>query len=286
MLATSHNALELTQEDFVLLDSLALLGAEAKRIDWRDPDFPWQTADLIVLRSTWDYHLHLKEFLAWLDRVSINSEVINTPSLIRWNADKRYLLELESRNIPIVPTALCQLGVRVSEIVESRRWSSIVIKPAVAAGAYETLVFDLPESEAAAQSHLDRLAMMGSVLVQPYLDAITVEGETSLVYFEGDYYHAVRKTPGPGEFRVQSEFGGRYDVVDPRPDQLELADRILVNLPEIPVYARVDLVDIGGTPHLMELEIIEPELFFSIVPQGAVVFADILRERFREIVAT
>ena len=170
----------------------------------------------------------------------------------------------------------------MAHLAAEHGWPSLVIKPTVAAGAYETLVFDLETEAEKAQEHFDRLAAKGCVLVQPYLDAITVEGETSLVYFEGGFNHAVRKVPASGDFRVQIEFGGRYTVVEPTPAQLAVADRVVGLAPETPLYARIDLVDIEGQPHLMEAEMIEPELFFLFVPEAAVIYADLLRERLGE----
>lgn len=220
--------------------------------------------------------------MEWLDRVSARSTVWNSPALIRWNCDKRYLLELEAAGVPIVATHLATEELDVSAACLALGWESIVIKPSVAAGAYETLVFELPSHAGPAQSHYDRLRQKGPVLLQPYIDGITVEGETSLVYFDGIFSHAVKKQPKAGDFRVQIEFGGKYTVVQPTDAQTETADRIIAALPEVPLYARIDLVDVGGRPSLMELELIEPELFFLFVPEAAVELADMIRERISE----
>ena len=111
------------------------------------------------------------------------------------------------------------------------------------------------------------------------IDAITVEGETSVVCFEGEVHHAVTKRPAMGDFRVQIEFGGSYTVVEPTSDQVDVAHACMRALDEVPLYARVDMVAIGGQPHLMELELIEPELFMLWVPEAAVTFADAIREQ-------
>lgn len=282
VLATSKNALELSEEDFTLIDALTALGVTAKLVAWDDPDFEWMQASHVLIRTTWDYHLRLGEFMEWLDRVSARSTVWNSPALIRWNCDKRYLLELEAAGVPIVATHLATEELDVSAACLALGWESIVIKPSVAAGAYETLVFELPSHAGPAQSHYDRLRQKGPVLLQPYIDGITVEGETSLVYFDGIFSHAVKKQPKAGDFRVQIEFGGKYTVVQPTDAQTETADRIIAALPEVPLYARIDLVDVGGRPSLMELELIEPELFFLFVPEAAVELADMIRERISE----
>lgn len=274
--------MELSEEDLTLVDALGMLGVETKLVDWTDPSFNWIQASLVVVRTTWDYHLRLPEFLAWAERVDRATRLLNPLEVIRWNANKRYLRDLSVAGVPIVPTVFGTVGLDLASVAEDREWTSLVVKPAIAAGAYETLVFDLGGALEAAQSHFDRLASSGEVLVQPYLDAITVEGETSLVFFEGEFHHAVRKVPQSGDFRVQIEFGGKYTVVEPRPDQLDVATRAIEQAPELPLYARVDLVDIAGHPHVMELELIEPELFFLFVPEAALSFADLLAERAAE----
>lgn len=279
VLATSQNALELSEEDFTLVDALGVLGIEAKRVDWTDPDFHWAQASLVVVRTTWDYHLRVADFLAWAERVDVVTELFNPLSVLRWNANKRYLRDLSVADVPIVPTVFASAGADLSAIAEDREWETVVIKPAVAAGAYQTLVFDLERESEKAQAHLTRLTSSGEALVQPYLDAITVEGETSLVFFEGEFHHAVRKVPQVGDFRVQIEFGGKYSVVEPKAEQLDVASRAIAQAPELPLYARVDLVDAGGSPAVMELELIEPELFFLFVPEASLTFADLLRQR-------
>lgn len=282
VLATSKNALELSEEDYTVLDALAALGVPAKLVAWDDPTFDWIQASNVLIRTTWDYHLRLNEFLAWIDQVASRSTIWNSPSLVRWNSDKRYLLELESKGVPIVSTHLASDELDVAHAAQAMGWKSIVIKPSIAAGAYETLVFELPEAATAAQAHYDRLRAKVPVLIQPYIDGITVEGETSLVYFDGVFSHAVKKQPKAGDFRVQIEFGGKYTVVEPTEAQIETAEKIIEALPETPLYARIDLVDVEGTARLMELEMIEPELFFLFVPEAAVEFADLIRERISE----
>lgn len=282
VLATSKNALELSEEDFTLLDALAAMGVPAKLVAWDDENFDWILATTVLIRTTWDYHLHLPEFLAWLEKISTHATVWNSPALIRWNCDKQYLLELEAAGVPIVATHLAQEELDIVTAADGLGWDSVVIKPSVAAGAYETLVFELPEHATAAQNHYDRLRAQGPVLIQPYVDGITVEGETSLVYFDGLLSHAVKKQPKAGDFRVQIEFGGKYTVVEPNEKQIEVAERIMGALAETPLYARIDLVDVDGSPRLMELEMIEPELFFLFVPEAAVELADLIRERLSE----
>jgi glutathione synthase/RimK-type ligase-like ATP-grasp enzyme len=277
VLATSANAREMSTEDDALLDALTVLGVPAHLVNWDDPDYPWDRAGLVLIRTTWDYHVRLFEFLAWMER--LNVPIYNSRDLVRWNADKRYLRELQAAGVPILPTQFLSSPEDLEQL-ELKTGQSYVVKPAVAAGAYETLVF---EERDPLLEHAKKLLGRGTVLVQPYVDGITAEGETSLVFLDGTLHHAVRKTPKPGEFRVQHEFGGRYEVVSPRRDFAVIGDKCLAALTEVPLYARVDIVETAAGPALMELELIEPELFFLWVPEAAIHMADLLREKRDEL---
>lgn len=287
-LVTSQNARELSTEDDALLDALTVLGVPTKIVSWDDESYGWESSPLTILRTTWDYHRRLPEFQAWLDRVKDQTTLLNTPDLVRWNWDKRYLLELQSCGVPIVETLLID-SVEDVEKISSLKHSSLVIKPTIAAGAYDTLVHQVNVGDSSHQSwqapreHAERILKTSSVLVQPYIDAITKEGETSIVLFEGEIHHAVTKKPKQGDFRVQFEFGGQYTVVEPKPVYSEIALQCISALPEVPFYARVDIVEGPDGPCLMEMELIEPELFLLWVPQAALVFADAIRERLSEV---
>lgn len=278
-IVSSSNAREMSTEDDILVDAFMALGESAEIVQWDDSDAQWGRFRALVIRTTWDYHYRLAEFLAWLKAVEDLVPVFNPPDLVRWNSDKRYLAELSEMGVPVVETLLLNSPDELKEC-QDRGWPSMVIKPSVAAGAYDTLVHELSGDDAwvGPEQHVQRIVEGGRVaLAQPYIDGIVVEGETSLVFLDGEIRYAVRKVPAAGDFRVQSEFGGKYDVVEPRADQLAAARQCLASLPAEPIFARIDLVD-APTPKLMELEIIEPELFFPWAPQGALILADAVVE--------
>ncbi len=210
-LATSRDWPELTSDDRTLLRPLADRGITAEPAMWSDPDYPWQDCDAVVIRSCWDYHLRSEEFLRWIAWLEASGcSVWNPPAMIRWNADKSYLRSLENQGIPIVPTLWCEPGETPSLAVALRDqgWTNAVVKPRISATAHRTQLVEAKNAEAG-QSLFEELAAGPGVMVQEFMDSIVSEGEWSLIFFGGQFSHAVLKTAKPGDFRVQNDFGGK-----------------------------------------------------------------------------
>lgn len=237
---------------------------------WDDPAVDWASYEAVVIRSTWDYHRSLDRFLRWCDGVEAVTRLVNPASVARWNAHKRYLLDLVAAGVPVVPTELVARGSRepLSAVADRRGWDEVVIKPAVGAGAVDTTRHRADEP--AAERALAALTATGDVLVQPFLDEIQSGGETSVVVMDGRVTHAVTKVPATGDFRVQEQYGGRERAVEPTIAEVELA-RAAVAVAEDAgraAYARVDCVTVDGAPCVMELEVLEPALFLPLAPAG------------------
>lgn len=251
-----------------LLEALAAVGVEAQRTAW-DAAIDWASFDLVVLRTPWDYFDRFDEFAAWMQRASELTTVLNPPAMVSWNLHKRYLFDLEAAAVPIVPTRMVAHNAPFPYQRAALRRSDgeVVIKPAVGIGAFGAARLHVgpdDESTTPAFAHLEALAMLGDVLIQPMVPSVADRGEVSIVHLGGEYSHAVRKVPASGDFRVQDHHGGT--IVDHDPSDAELAvarDALMVATNEtglLPLYARVDLVDLAG-PVVMELELVEPELF-------------------------
>lgn len=256
-------------------DHLVQLGLEARglTVEARRWDLPgaWDAAALVVLRSTWDYAGRIEEFRAWLDRLdAAGVAVCNPTDLVRWNLHKSYLLDLERQGVPVVPTRLVERGSALSlaEVSADAGWGDVVVKPAVAATARLT-VHEAREGTAATARHFTELVAAEDVLVQPFVPAVVEEGEVSIVAIGGEPTHAVRKRAKPGDWRVQVNFGGTDERIALDDELLAVAARALGALDEPPAYARVDVARHAGRYHLMELELIEPELFFDHAPDAA-----------------
>jgi len=274
-LATSAKYSALTEDDRLLLNPLNERGLAAEPAVWNDRTFAWQSYDAVVLRSCWDYHLQPEEFLRWIASLeAAGVPIFNSAALIRWNANKIYLRDLEAQGTAIVPTLWSEPGstVELQEQLHELSWEKAVIKPRISATAYRTQLVTA-ENAASAQILFDELRSCVGVMVQKFMDSITTEGEWSLMFFGGQFSHAVLKMPGTGDFRVQNDFGGTSRIVDPPRPALETATRTVRSL-EPSVYARVDGVIESGQFLLMELELIEPALFLESHPAAPSRFAD------------
>lgn len=253
---------ELKGDDELLREALARRGCKARSVVWDEAGTDWGETDLCLVRSTWDYHDKYEEFLAWTRRAKAATSLHNPADLIAWNSDKRYLRELADAGVPTVPTLWVERGAEVdiaAELVE-RGWDEAVIKPVVDLGAKNLHRVQADKAQEALATVLSRQEAM----VQPFLPSLETEGELSLIYIEGKFSHAVRKHPAKGDFRVQSIWGGTVAAAKPEPQHVEVAERALAQLSEPPLYTRVDLVsDLNGTPALIELELIEPNLYLS-----------------------
>jgi glutathione synthase/RimK-type ligase-like ATP-grasp enzyme len=281
-LATAIAAFDADADLGPLQQAFARLDATAEILAWDDPTVSWARFDAVLLRSTWDYCERLPEFLAWCERVASVSRLVNRLEVVRWNCDKHYLLDLAARGVPTVPGAFLEPGAAF----ELPDHDTLVVKPAVGAGARDAARYDRSEREAAA-SHAQRLLAGGrSVLVQPYLAGVEQRGETDLVYIDGHASHAIRKGPllAPGGAASSALFAA--EAIRPRvasDAEYAVAARVLEALPfAVPAYARIDLVPGPDGPLLLELELVEPSLFFH-AGKGAAdrLAATVLRELAR-----
>jgi glutathione synthase/RimK-type ligase-like ATP-grasp enzyme len=258
-----------------MLDILRGRGIAATIAVWSDPNVDWSRAALCIIRSTWDYHTRHEEFMAWVDRVATSTMIQNDRALLRWSADKSYLLELQAFGTPAVPTAFVRHGElpKLAEISSAHGWRAVVIKPCRGAAAHEVLlVLDDPAAMARGQAHLDRLLRSGDVLVQPYLGSVVTRGERALVFFEGRYSHAVVKKPFDSVLAVS---GARSAVVEATAREIAIATKALAVAPGVPLYARVDLLH-GDDDRVFvsEVELVEPALYLRVHDPARIVFAD------------
>jgi glutathione synthase/RimK-type ligase-like ATP-grasp enzyme len=264
-LATSADHPELHEHDLPLVDALRAAGLDPVAEVWTDPSVAWSGYDAILLRSVWDYHIRYDEFTEWLNLVDkAGVPVFNDSGLVRWNGDKRYLVELRERGVAIVPSQVAA-GACLREVVAGLDGQEVVVKPTVGASARHT-VRGVAGSEELSRA-LDDLPD-AVYLVQPFVPEIVTDGEWSLMFVDGEFTHAVVKRPAAGDYRVQQEFGGVSTLTDPTPAVLESAKAALDAAGSSPVYTRVDGVVVNGRFLLMELELIEPYLFLPEYPEA------------------
>jgi glutathione synthase/RimK-type ligase-like ATP-grasp enzyme len=264
---------ELYPDDRLLRKALERRGARVRVAVWDDPAVDWSNSAITLFRSTWDYFEKPAAFMAFVDRVDPLTHLINSANTVRWNANKAYLLELRSRGIPCVPTALLEAGgaPALAELCRERGWHDVVIKPAISGASYLTRRFAAGASSEAIEHAGAMLERGRDVLVQPFLPQVEADGEYALIFIGTVFSHAARKLPFHG---IPHDGKDLEESIEVPPEYLALAHRIVGELPERPAYARVDFVPTCEGPLLMELELIEPSLFFYLNPDAADSLAD------------
>jgi len=263
--ATWSKRPELTADDGRAAEALRRDGHRVEPVPWDAPGAAWAAFDAVLVRSVWDYHLRPAEFLLWVDAVEgTGTRLLNPPAVLRWNHHKSYLRDLALRGVEIVPTVWLPQGreADLGAVLAARGWSEAVVKPAVSASAHETWrISGAPSPDD--RGRLQALLRRGEALLQPLLPEVRSPGEWSLVFFGGAFSHAMLKRPRAGDFRVQEELGGRAEPEAPPRHLVEQAARALAAAPAPCLYARVDGVERAGRLVLLELELIEPVLYFG-----------------------
>jgi len=277
-------------DDFVVYDQmlyepLAALGWEVEEVSWRNPNVNWNQYDVVVIRSPWDYQDDHQAFLEVLKEIEQSSALLeNSLETVKWNIDKTYLRDLASQGIEIVPTLWYDrfIDSLLPDFFSELESEEIVIKPTVSAGAEDTFRI-LKSQKDTFNRQLISTFRDRPFMVQPFMDNIITEGEFSVFYFGDTYSHTILKTPKEQDFRVQEEHGGRLQAVEPEPRLIQTANQIFKTMDPKPLYTRADYV---RTPEdtfaLMELELIEPSLYFNMDPESPERFARIFNQRMRE----
>ena len=272
-----------TVDDHLAVAPLARLGWSVDDVPWRRPNVDWEKYDAVVIRSTWDY---AKDPDAFLDVLTViarsGARLFNPLDLVTWNIRKTYLRDLASRGVSIVPTVWRERLGRgeLHDVIDEVGADEIVVKPVIGAsarGAFRVSKSASVEEVGVIEAwYADR-----ALLAQPFVRAISTEGEFSLFYFDGAFSHAIRKKPKPADYRVQEEHGGSNVAVRATPELLGSGARVLTSLDVTPLYARVDFVRANDATGywLMELELIEPSLYLRMDAEAPERFAVALHER-------
>ncbi len=266
------------ESDASLARALRARGCDVADASWNGPFEPF-TRGPVVIRSTWDYHQAPSRYLAWLERLDA-ARTFNAPSLIRWNVDKTYVLDLARRGAR-VPRALVADAEpsAIAGALEALGLRDAVIKPLIGASGFGVERVRRGE-EAGALERATAAKPMARVLVQEFLPEIA-DGELAGVFFDGVFSHALRRVPARGEFRINSQYGGRMEPATIGADVVAQMADVLARLPEPGLYARVDGVVQSGRFVVMEVEVNEPDLGLHLVPGSADRFADALLTRLR-----
>jgi hypothetical protein len=292
----------------ITLDALREVGIDSRPVAWDDVAFDWSSCDAVIVRSTWDYHRHIDEFLQWVSAVSQETRLENPAAVLRWNIDKRYLAELGEGGLPVIETLFVEpesilgreatVGLEVvpgsggtqtpnvswPEAVDAMAArGDVVVKPAVSAGSNDTQRHGRADS---ARAHVADLLERGRVvMVQPYIGRIDAESETGLVYIDGEFSHAFSKGPmlaapgnAVGDLYLEEKIGGRT----PTDAQRDLGDRVMAHLVQRwgrLLYARIDMLPTDDGPVIIEVELTEPSLYLHLDSAAPARFASAIAAR-------
>lgn len=274
-------------EGFVSDDERAVAPLEARgwsveSVSWRQL-CDWNRFDMVIIRTPWDYQNDPAGFLKVLEQIEASRALLqNDLALVKWNIRKTYLRDLQARGNRIVPTIWQEGGIspeRLKGFYAAFHTEEIIIKPLISANADHT--FRLRRQDIF--FHYDALQHIfadRAFMVQPFMENILAEGEYSLFYFAGEYSHAILKTPQRNDFRVQEEHGGMITAIKADEKLRRHGEAVMGSLGQIPLYARVDLVrDSGNDFAIMEVELIEPALYFRMDALAAERFAEAVNRR-------
>jgi hypothetical protein len=270
--------------------ALGDVGVDSVPVVWSDPSADWSSFDLIVASGAWDSIHHVDEFLAWVAaREQDGTPTVNSPATLRWNLDKRYLRVLEAAGVPIVPTNWVEPETGASAAIAADialPEGEVVVKPSISGGGHRTARYRPDEHEDALAHARDLVASGRTAMIQPYQASVDELGELGLVFLGGEFSHAVQKDPmirrgaGPLDSLIDNQVvraatasGGQIDVGR---RAVAAAEALLGPT----TYARVDIVEGGdGEQTLLELELLDPVLFFPEHPDAAATYAEVLSSR-------
>lgn len=262
-------------EDQLLKEALELYGLNVVRKSWSDPNFDWSITKYILFRSTWDYADRYDEFSVWLEMIRKQTILLNSASIIKWNIDKHYLLDLKEKGIHICKSHFIKKGslTNLAKLHRKLGWSKTVLKPCISGGGRHTYRLDL-NTIAQHEEIFQKLIATEDMMLQSFQENILSKGEYSFMVMNGQYTHAVLKKVKPGDFRVQDDFGGTLHDYHATPEEINFAEEVVQACPEPPMYARVDaIIDNHNKLAISEVELIEPELWFRNYNHAANILA-------------
>lgn len=278
---TTDNLEEFFIYDDLVKPYLAELNWQTTDVSWHDKTVDYNQYDVVVVRSTWDYQAFCNSFMQTLAKIDNSKAVLENPlSLMQWNVSKSYLRDLADKGVSILPTVWLN-GFDSKAILacfSHFATNEIIIKPLVSANADFT--YRLTEEDFLfKQQNIKNELKNREIMVQAFEKNIVEKGEFSLFYFAGEYSHSINKLPATGDFRVQEEHGGQLKSVAPSDAMFTLAQKTLQALPEDALYARIDMLETKAGFAIIEVELIEPSLYFNMDEESPKRFAQAIVQR-------
>lgn len=264
-LLTCQKLPDLLPSDQFLIPKLAKHNIIATAQIWDDKSVNWSQFDFLIFRNTWDYYEKEEAFNAWLLKIeNLGIKTLNSIKIINQNKHKFYLKNLQNLGITILPTIFIEKTnyLNIAQVIP-KHWQKAVIKPAFSAGSYQTEVFNVANLSQINQQY-QPIAAQKDLLLQQFMPEIQTVGETSFIFFNKKFSHCVNKMPAKGDFRIQVQFGGQYVLIHPSQNLIQQAQAIVDTFSDNLLYVRVDAIIINNKINLMEVECIEPDLYFNL----------------------
>lgn len=252
-------------EDDALLNFLKTKKYHITKEIWNDPVVKWENYDLVILKSPWDYFDLVEDFYTWLAKLENQKiRLLNPIDIVKWNADKHYLQEIENAGLRVTPSTFLGKGdqINLATYFELFNANQLIVKPCVSGGSKNTFKVTATNVEEI-NATLAQLILNEDFIVQPFLKEIEEQGEWSFLFFNGKFSHAILKKAKEGDFRVQASFGGTVHAQNAPIEYLNSAQQYVNQFAKDCLYARVDGTIINEEFYLMELELIEPFLFLA-----------------------
>ena len=248
-----------------LEEALKKAGWSFQWVSWRQENRDWTSFDCVLIRTTWDYIQDRDLFVEKIKAIEASGcPLFNNGKLVEWNSKKTYLQDLSKKGVTIIPTIWTQAKSteQLWSLAQELSRGQVVIKPLVGAASVSTFSME-PKKPQDFEPVIQELEKR-EVMIQPFMGKVLEEGEYSAHFFGGEFSHMVLKKPKPKDFRTQPQFGSVVEKREISPHQRAFCESVLEHIPEDWLYARVDFInDDLNKPHLIELEMVEPALYFS-----------------------
>ena len=267
---------DLFEDDKLLIEALRQMGHKAKSVIWSDKSINWNEFDIAIIRSAWDYIDKRKEFIKVLKHIeSTKCRLYNSSKIVNWNSDKKYLFDLQKLNVPIVPTFKVDSG-NLESIKQKfllNNWHEIILKPSIGAGGANIEKINIEEFDSKIEQKTKE-KFEGELLIQPLINSIKTKGEWSHIFIDGKRTHSLLKIPAQGDFRSHTIYGGKLKLMEPGIEDINQINSIRSKLLFDFLYVRIDVVRFQNELVVMEIESIEPILYFGLKPEAIKPFAE------------
>lgn len=270
-LVTSDEEKDWYEDIELVIKSLRINGAQAEQVIWDMPNIDWASYDIVCIDSTWNYTEKLEEFLRWCDKISTTSKLVNSSNIVKLSSNKRYLLTLADAGITIPPSHILTAATPIPNELASKFTGKVIVKPVVGANGVGACLFDNFALMLQSPTFTNMLAEQ-DMIVQTYIPDIETSGELGAIFISGELSHCVIKMPSGDDFRVQYQYGGVTTLVEAPDYAQDLYEQIISILAISPTYMRLDFIP-AETPIVMEVEMVEPNKYFSLYPHGAELLA-------------